>query len=67
MQEFSRSVKSARIREELLNAIHGSGAFRMFKDAVRRHGVEPDWFTFRAGALRQIAIDWCEENQVAWE
>jgi hypothetical protein len=67
MQDFSRSVESHPIGGELLNAIHGSGAFRRFKDAVRRHGLESDWFAFRADALKQIAIDWCGENQVSWE
>jgi hypothetical protein len=27
----------------------------MFKDAVRRRGVESSWFAFRAAALKQIA------------
>jgi hypothetical protein len=67
MQDFSRSVESETIREDLLNAIHGAGAFRNFKDTVRRLGVESAWFAFRADVLRQIALDWCEENQIAWE
>jgi hypothetical protein len=29
--------------------------------------IEQDWFQFRDEALRQIAIGWCEENQVSWE
>jgi hypothetical protein len=33
MQDFSHSVESDRVREDLLNAIHGTGAFRHFKDA----------------------------------
>jgi hypothetical protein len=64
MQDFSCSVESDRIREELLRVIHGAGAFRNFKDTLRRYGIEPAWFAFRAGALRQIALDWCEENQI---
>jgi hypothetical protein len=67
MEDFVRSVESTRIREDLLRAIHGKGAFRMFKDATQRHSVESAWFEFRAEALKQIAIDWCEENQIAWE
>jgi hypothetical protein len=67
MQDFSRSVASDGIREDLLRAIHGAGAFRNFKNAVRRLGVESAWFAFRADALRQIALGWCEENQIAWE
>ena len=67
MQEFSRSVESEEIGHQLSRAIHGAGAFRNFKDTVRRLGIEQAWFAFRADALRQIALDWCEENQVAWE
>ena len=67
MEEFSRSMKSDRIREELLHAIHGAGAFRMFKATLRRHHIDQAWFAFRAEALRQIALNWCEENHVVWE
>jgi hypothetical protein len=67
MEEFSRSVESESIRDELLRAIHRAGAFRNFKHTVRRLGFEPAWFAFRTDALRQIALDWCEENQIAWQ
>ena len=67
MQDFSYSVASDKIREDLLNAIHGAGAFRNFKTTIRRRRIEPAWFRFRSEALRQIAIDWCEEHHVIWE
>jgi hypothetical protein len=67
MQDFSSSVESDDIRDELSRAIHGASAFGNFKDTVRRLGIESAWFAFRAEALRQIALDWCEENQIAWE
>lgn len=35
LEKFSRSVESERIREELMKAIHGRGAFRMFKGCAR--------------------------------
>jgi hypothetical protein len=47
-----------------LYAIHGAGAFRSFKTALRRHRLESAWFEFRAAAIRQIALDWCEENDM---
>jgi hypothetical protein len=40
MQDFSHSVESDSIRDDLLHAIHGAGAFRNFKDTVRRFGIE---------------------------
>ena len=67
MQDFSRSLQSDSIREDLLRAIHGAGAFRNFKDTVQRHGIDSAWFGFRTEALRQIARNWCEENQIALE
>ena len=66
MEDFARSVTSDRIRNDLLNAIHGAGAFRHFKETLRRHRIEPAWFTFRDDALRQIAIEWCEEHRIQY-
>ena len=67
MQDFSRSMELDRIREDLLHAIHGAGAFRNFKATLQRHHIESAWFAFRAEALRQIALNWCEEKQIVWE
>ncbi len=67
MQDFSRSVGSDSIRDDLSRATHGAGAFRNFKDTIRRLGIESAWFAFRADALRQIALVWCEENQLVWQ
>jgi hypothetical protein len=66
MQDFSLSVTSEAIRQDLLHAIQGAGAFRHFRSAIRRHRIESDWYAFRSEALKRIAIDWCEENQIAW-
>jgi len=67
MLNFSNSMERETIREDLLDAIHGAGAFRSFKAAIRRHRIEPAWYAFRDEALKQIAINWCEENDIAWE
>jgi hypothetical protein len=40
MQDFSRSLESDSIREDLLRATHGAGAFRNFKDNVRQNGID---------------------------
>ena len=67
MQNFSCSVESDSVREDLSHAIHGAGAFRNFKDTLRHHGIESAWYAFRTEALRQIAQSWCEENHFVWE
>lgn len=66
LKDFAESVQSKTIREDLLHAIHGSGAFRHFKRNLQRHGIEPDWYAFRSAALMKIAREWCEDNQIPW-
>ena len=51
---------------ELQDAIHGAGAFRCFKDTLRRYRPEKDWYAYRDEALRQIAIAWCEEHGIEY-
>lgn len=51
-------------RSELLDAIHGRGAFRIFKSTANRLGLLDDWFKYRNDAYKQIAINWLEENEL---
>jgi hypothetical protein len=66
MQDFTRSLRSESIREDLLEAIHGPGTFRHFKHMLRIHWLESSWHEFRTAALQEIAIEWCEENDIEW-
>lgn len=66
MQEFALSRETERARNGLLGAISGAGAFRRFKEAVRREGIEMEWFSFRDKAFREFAVEWCSENDIAW-
>jgi hypothetical protein len=67
MADFVATVKPGEVRAQLDRAIHGNGAFRRFKDAVRRLGLQHAWDEFEEDALREIAIEWCEENDIEWE
>lgn len=67
MQEFADSVPRDRLREELLDVIQGSGAFRRFKNALQRHEIEESWYAFRAERFAEIAIEWCKENGIKWK
>jgi hypothetical protein len=66
MEEFCGSIKNDRISDALYSAIRGRGAFRRFKDAIHRYGVEDDWYRFRKEALKNIAMEWCEENGIKY-
>jgi hypothetical protein len=63
MERFSSSqVREAR-RDELLDAIHGSGAFRSFRSVVRRLRM---WFSFRQSAFEGIAIGWLQAHGISF-
>ncbi|HVO80314.1 MAG TPA: UPF0158 family protein, partial [Terriglobales bacterium] len=66
MQDFALEDEQCRCRAELDSAVHGAGAFRRFKDAVRRLGLEDAWFQYRAAAFEQVAREWLEENGIQY-
>lgn len=67
MEDFCGTVEDARIRERLEDAIRGKGAFRRFKDMVRRTGVEQDWYAFRNAAILEVARAFLEEHEIPYE
>jgi len=69
MERFSLGVEDVRVRETLLQAIRGRGAFRRFKEVIHERGVTEVWYAYRQQALEDIAVDWLEANGVAysWE
>ncbi|HLO19224.1 MAG TPA: UPF0158 family protein [Sphingomicrobium sp.] len=62
MRRFAEAQPNPEHREDLLSAIRGRGAFRLFKTLLPRLNLREEWFRFRAEALKQIAIDFLEEN-----
>ena len=66
MEQFAQSHSNARQRDEMLDPLHGRGAFRMFRSAIRRLGIEDDWQRFRDSAFQEIAKDWLEAHGIAY-
>ena len=66
MEDFCYSLENPRLRDEMSSRIRGSGAFRRFKDGIHYHGIQEDWYRFRQQALEGIAIEWLEDNDIAY-
>ncbi|OPX85413.1 MAG: hypothetical protein A4E52_01650 [Pelotomaculum sp. PtaB.Bin013] len=64
IEAFCGSVSNDRISNALYSAIQGRGAFRRFKDAIRRYDIEDSWYKFRDEAFKKLAVEWCEENNI---
>lgn len=67
MDRFAGSLTDAAVSDELLGALHGRGAFRRFKDAVRGLGIADEWYQFRETALEEIAIEFLEAHGIAYQ
>ncbi len=66
MRRFARHYPVDSISYQLSNALHGSGAFRRFKDIVHRCGIADEWYEYRQAAFETIAIAWLEENSIPY-
>jgi hypothetical protein len=64
MERFCLGIADDRLRDILLEAIRGRGAFQRFKELTYREGVREDWYAFRAEVLRQVAADFLESEGI---
>jgi hypothetical protein len=67
MEDFCYSIEDEELSEELFYAIRGSGAFRRFKEKIYQYDLEDDWYDYKDHKYRDIAIKWCEENNIEWK
>jgi hypothetical protein len=67
MVGFSQSIENDRISNQLMDALNGRGAYRRFKDTVIRLNIEKKWYDFRDEVLKNIAIEWCRDNNINLE
>ena len=65
MERFVQSVADEALKERLILAIDGKGAFRRFKDVLLSYPVERDrWFTYRANLLHIYINGWLEAQDI---
>ena len=64
MEKFVYSLPRGKNQTILYNAIQGRGAFRRFKDKLHEIGMANDWYKYRDQQYKEIALEWCEENNI---
>ena len=67
MERFCHTVLVATVQEELLDSIHGNGAFRTFRKTLERRSLLEQWYAYRQSGFEQIARDWLESNRIAYK
>jgi hypothetical protein len=66
MERFCLSQEDDDMCDDLCHAIRGRGAFRRFKDRIQAYGIAEAWYRYRDGALREIAVAWCEAHGIQY-
>jgi hypothetical protein len=64
MQRFALGSRYVEHQDELLRSLHGTGAFRRFKDAVHRLGLADEWYSFRDHGYEEVAREWCAAHNI---
>jgi hypothetical protein len=65
MERFVSHVTDEPLKERLIIAIDGKGAFRRFKDVLLNYPTERErWFTYRADLLHWQMQKWLEKEQL---
>jgi hypothetical protein len=66
MKDFAWSIEQENVREDILQALSGRGAFRSFRNALDRCGLTEQWYQWRDKVFEEIAVAWLEENKIAY-
>ena len=67
MEDFTETIEDTRLQNQLYISLNGSGAFRRFKDTCINYDIIDDWYKFRDEKYKEVAINWCKDNNIEFE
>ena len=67
MEDFAETIKDTRLQNQLYISLNGSGAFRRFKDTCINYDMIDDWYKFKDERYKELAINWCKDNNIEFE
>lgn len=67
MERFCLSIEDAEMSDTFYGLIKGRGAFGRFKNAIHEYDIADDWYKYRNDALKEVAIEWCQENDIEFD
>ena len=67
MERFCLSIEDAEMCDTFYGLIKGRGAFQRFKNAIHEYDIADDWYKYCNNALKEIAIEWCQENDIEFD
>ena len=66
MVDFIETIDNPETRSNLQSLIQGKGAFRRFKDYCAEMDIIHEWYNFGDKRYKEIAIEWCKQNELKY-
>ena len=66
LESYAYECAQGELHEALIEGIVGPGAFGRFREIVRAHGKEQEWYEFRDRATRDEAEEWLKEQGIGY-
>ena len=67
MVDFIETIDNLEIKNNLQRLIYGNGAFRRFKDYCVEMNIIQEWYKYRDEQYKEIAIEWCKQNELEYK
>ena len=67
MVDFIETIDNLEIKNNLQRLIYGKGAFRRFKDYCVEMNIIQEWYKYRDEQYKEIAIEWCKQNELEYK
>ena len=67
MVDFIETIYNLEIKNNLQRLIQGKGAFRRFKYYCFEMNIIQEWYNYRDKRYKEIAIDWCKQNELEYK
>ena len=67
MEDFIETIDDHKKRHQLENCMWQKGMYRKFKDKLFQIGLEEEYYKFYDEKLKEIVIEWCEDNNLEYE
>ena len=67
MEDFAETIEDTTLQNQLYISLNGRGAFRRFKDTCINFDIIDDWYNYRDQKYKELAINWCKDNNIEFE
>ncbi len=67
IEDFCYTLKDEEVREDLFAAVNEKDSIRCFKEKLYQYDLQEQWFRYKNRCYRDIAREWCEQNNINYE